>query len=378
MTMDTPVTDHVLGVRPSLDALSLRLKIGALSAAVKVGRPAVFALRVSKNERRVLAAEYGADAFALSGRIRKTDKVPTRVDPATAAQINQSIASFRNAGGEVIIKGYPDRGWGLDIPSGPGLTRMEASIFGTRPSRLDAETVAYVVDRNGLYFDGRVVTDLEKCLDETEPGFWQADSTLQSFFKGVSSRNIQKYSEFQGRLTCTPPADAVLVVGQVSRDAAVAETITLARTNFELAAFARTSFPNRPLYYKAHPIEKNAEAEAEIAKTFGCRIVNDDVSFNALTHQFKTMVMMTSGAGLEAALRGVEVHLTGVSFYSHRGFTVDHVALPPTRRKNQLAAIDVYAAFLARYAKYARVGVDAPRERQSLTFAEFLLETGHL
>ncbi|MEO1711634.1 MAG: hypothetical protein AAFR70_15360, partial [Pseudomonadota bacterium] len=82
--------------------------------------------------------------------------------------------------------------------------------------------------------------------------------------------------------------------------------------------------------------------------------------------------------GLEAALRGVEVHLTGVSFYSHRGFTVDHVALPPTRRKNQLAAIDVYAAFLARYAKYARVGVDAPRERQSLTFAEFLLETGHL
>lgn len=140
--------------------------------------------------------------------------------------------------------------------------------------------------------------------------------------------------------------NAPLILGQVNGDQAIEKTECLYRTNFALLSgiLENSIFPEEFKYfYKAHP--KNADNHWEIQKirqTYPSIVILDEnQNLMELLRQKPTLATITSGAGLEAALRGCTVHCFGVSFYSHWGFTIDH--LPCTRRTNKLSAEDVAA-----------------------------------
>jgi len=363
------------GARSRMNVAWLRFIIARATALQKSGQATAIALSISTRELRIVRAEIGADVKIFSGRIHKIDGTPVQLATGLADNLTNALSAYRNVGGTVFIKGYPDRDWGLslapqDQEQRPSLIRVEASIFGTRPSNRKTEAFAYVRDARGLYFDGRIPSDFEILLDTIESGFWKQDSALEPLISGFATRSVQKYPEFTATWNETPPDNAVLIVGQVAGDAATLQTDTIVRSNVELAQFARDRFPDRPLYYKAHPFETAPADIAKISGELGCRVIPADVAFAPLCQIFKSMMVMTSGAGLEAALAGVDVHTTGVAFYSHRGFTTDHCPVKKGRRINQLTPQDVYAAFLGRYARYAE-GADA-KTCEQIPLAQFL------
>ena len=97
------------------------------------------------------------------------------------------------------------------------------------------------------------------------------------------------------------------------------------------------------IYYKAHPKNSTNNNDVSIInKNFPkVEIINSNVNvIDALTNK-PDVAVMTSGVGLEAAIRGCIVHCFGLSFYSNWGFTTDYVECD--RRINTLTADDVLA-----------------------------------
>lgn len=370
------------GARTWANVQHFRLTLAQATRAQRAGHPTAMALSISKREVRSVRAETSPDCRIFGARIHKSRGAPVRLAEPIAAELSARLATYRAAGGRVFVKGYADRQWGLSLaalPSdaGPGepptLSRIETSIFGPRPSDRQSDLFAYISDARGIYFDGRVRTDFEALLDEWPKGSWANDPVTARFIHAAANKQVQKYPEFDQAWSDAVSPDSVLIVGQVSGDAATLETDSLTRSNYALAAFARQTFPERDLYYKGHPREAGSDEARRIIDAFGCLPVPPTAAFTPLCQKFKTMITATSGAGLEAALLGMHVHTTGVSFYSHRGFTTDHHPLDPSRRENDLTPQDVFAAFVAAYAHPA-TGDAASAQR--ITFAQFLDELG--
>jgi capsular polysaccharide export protein len=107
------------------------------------------------------------------------------------------------------------------------------------------------------------------------------------------------------------------------------------------------------LIYRAHP--KNPANEAELALVrdrFKDRvtIMAPTISFVQALSNKPHIVTMTSGAGLEAAVRGCRVTCHSVAFFSNWGFTWDMTPCP--RRTNTLGAEDVFLYFYTRHSRY--------------------------
>ncbi|WP_310621315.1 capsular polysaccharide export protein, LipB/KpsS family [Flexibacterium corallicola] len=339
-------------LRVYIDIISLFVSLLLARLCKAIGRQSAIALSVSKNEKDILYAEHPEGIAIFGGRIHKVKKKVVRLPSFAADLLSKVLLKANRAGIPVYIKGYADRSWGLSLSSLPQLYRIETSIWGKSAQDKNANSFSYILDNNGIYFDGRLATDLERKLNTVQSGFWREDAALSQFIDSLQNSSFQKYPQFAGAVTFTPPQEAVLVAGQVSGDASTIETTAAAQTNFELAQIARRTFPERPIYFKAHPFEKNEEETRRIIEQLDMVLVDPSLSFTQLCSVFKTVMVNTSGGGLEAALLGCQVYTVGVSFYSHWGFTSD-IAAPVSRRTNRLSPEDVYACFVQQYARYA-------------------------
>ena len=215
------------------------------------------------------------------------------------------------------------------------------------------DPISWVIDRRGIYYDATAPSDLEEVLAH---GSW-SDAQLQRgdhLRQRLVEQAITKYN-----LSAPPwqrPALAervVLVVGQVESDASIRLGAPGLRTNLALLQAVRAAEPGAYLVYKPHPdvvaglCRQGAGEDQAMAC---CDEVVVQASIQQLFTQIDALHVLTSIAGFEALLRGLDVHTWGLPFYAGWGLTHDRLSCPRRGRTLPLAAL-VHAA-LVDYPRY--------------------------
>lgn len=254
----------------------------------------------------------------------------------------------------IVVWGYRDLlnlGFSLE-DFFPKVTRIEAGLVPGISNGRDMS--AFIHSDQGIYFDGRRPSQLEEALNRY-PQMPKAirieqENTVRSIIaKRVSKFGVSNKTPFE---FCRNP---VLIVGQVPDDQALTYTQSLCKTNVELVDRVLNDpelTDGASVYYKPHP--KNKQNRKELAylqdKYSRLEIIPEDQGIIDLLEKKPVVATITSGVGLEAALRDCVVHCYGVSFYSNWGFTVDHV--PCDRRRASLKAIDVAVEIMINQSTY--------------------------
>ena len=215
------------------------------------------------------------------------------------------------------------------------------------------DPISWVVDRSGMYYDATGPSDLERLL---ATGQW-TDTALQragGLRRRLVEEAITKYN-LSGAAWQRPKRArrVVLVVGQVESDASIRFGAPGLSRNLDLLKAVRTAEPEAFVVYKPHPdvvagLCSAGEGEPQ-AEAF-CDVVLTDGAMQPLFEQVDAVHVLTSLAGFEALLRGVEVHCWGLPFYAGWGLTTDQLSCDRRGRALPLEAL-VHAA-LIEYPRY--------------------------
>ena len=210
------------------------------------------------------------------------------------------------------------------------------------------DPISWVVDQRGMYYDATAASDLEQRL---ATGTWSEAqlARAEALRQQLVEQAITKYN-LPGAGWQRPAGNrrVVLVVGQVESDASIRFGAPGVSTNLALLEAVRAAEPEAFLVYKPHPdvvagLCRSGEGEQRAAQLCDCLL--SDGSIHALFEQVDALHVLTSLAGFEALLRGVEVHCWGLPFYAGWGLTVDRLSSPRRGRSLPLAAL-VHAALI--------------------------------
>ncbi len=215
------------------------------------------------------------------------------------------------------------------------------------------DPLSWVIDRRGIYYDAGGPSDLEHLLAH---GRW-SDAQLERARR--LQRQLVEGAVTKYNLRATPwrrPAAArrvVLVVGQVESDASIRLGAPGLCRNIALLKAVRAAEPTAHLVYKPHPdvvagLCRAGSGEDEAADW--CDELLVDASIQAMFDQVDALHVLTSLAGFEALLRGVEVHTWGLPFYAGWGLTRD--CLRCERRGRRLPLEALVHATLIDYPRY--------------------------
>ena len=219
------------------------------------------------------------------------------------------------------------------------------------------DPISWVVDGRGMYYDATGPSDLEVLLSHGDWSVSQLERAAQLRQRLVRAA-ITKYN-----LQSTPwqrpngIQRVVLVVGQVESDASIRFGAPGVCTNLGLLQAVRAAEPEAYLVYKPHPdvsagLCRAGEGE-EVAQEC-CDEVLTSGSIDQLFTQIDALHVLTSLAGFEAILRGLEVHCWGLPFYAGWGLTRDRETCSRRGRSLELDAL-VHAA-LIEYPRYVSRG----------------------
>jgi capsular polysaccharide export protein len=239
-------------------------------------------------------------------------------------------------------------------PQPPPLLHVEDGFL--RSVGLGANLIApvsWVIDRRGLYYDAGARSELEALL--MGHPFGEAERHRGAALRRqLLAAALTKYN-----LPAPPwrrPAQArrvVLVPGQVESDASIRYGAGALRTNRALLEAVRAAEPGAWLLYKPHP-DVVAGLRPEPGEPFNphglCDEVVVEAAMDALYGAVDAVHVLTSLAGFEALLRGLEVHTWGLPFYAGWGLTHDRLACGRRGRELQLDEL-VWASLIA-YPRY--------------------------
>ncbi|WP_250398793.1 capsular polysaccharide biosynthesis protein [Synechococcus sp. MU1648] len=215
------------------------------------------------------------------------------------------------------------------------------------------DPVSWVVDHQGVYYDATRPSDLETHL---ATGQWtsaqrQRASALR---QRLVQEAITKYN-LQAEPWLRPAGQrrVVLVIGQVESDASIRYGAPGLRSNRALLAAVRAAEPEAYLVYKPHPdvvagLCRAGAGEEDAAEL--CDVVLPQGSIQQLFTQIDALHVLTSLAGFEALLRGLEVHCWGLPFYAGWGLTHDREHCG--RRQRPLLLDELVHAALIDYPRY--------------------------
>jgi capsular polysaccharide export protein len=145
----------------------------------------------------------------------------------------------------------------------------------------------------------------------------------------------------------------VLVVGQVEADASIRLGAPGVRTNLGLLQAVRAAEPSAHVVYKPHPDVVAGlcrPGSGEATALDWCDELLVDASIHQLFTQIDALHVLTSIAGFEALLRGLEVHTWGLPFYA--GWGLSHDRLSCERRGRRLPLDGLVHAALIDYPRY--------------------------
>jgi len=213
--------------------------------------------------------------------------------------------------------------------------------------------LSWVMDTEGMYYDARQPSGLERLLQEAEldPALVARGARLR---ERVLELGLTKYNV--GADTWRRPGGdrpVVLVVGQVEDDAAVTYGAPGIRTNIGLLRAVRAERPDAWLVYKPHPdvVARLRDAgNGESAARESCDEIVVDATMDALLRDVDEVHVLTSLAGFEALLRGTRVVTWGCPFYAGWGLTEDREKM--ARRTRRRSLDELVAATLIAYPTY--------------------------
>lgn len=313
-------------------------------------RQLVFGLSVNDKERRFLSA-FAPDAIAIRANYFRGG---FGFREHSARRKLTFIQRLLPSGTKTVVWGYRDHinlGFSFEEYFGE-VTRIEAGLVpGPACERF---LTSYIFSSKGMYFDGRQPSQLEEALNALTKGDIDRRLENEKTIDTLVKRGVTKFSPLDSEAYLLEEG-SVLIIGQVRGDQALTYTDTVCATNTHLVeqVLSKTEWPEtKRFYYKAHPKNKTNEREiADLQYRFPeLQIVPEKQNIIELLEQQPIVATITSGVGLEAALRGCVVHCYGVSFYSNWGFTVDHVSC--SRRTNTLRPIDVAVELMIRQSVY--------------------------
>jgi capsular polysaccharide export protein len=260
----------------------------------------------------------------------------------------------------VVVWGRRGKPWVLRAADRRQLPTLQVEDGFLRSVGLGADLIdpiSWVVDGCGMYYDATGPSDLEHLLLH---GHWSVSQLQRAtqLRQRLVRAAITKYN-LQAASWQRPPGiqRVVLVVGQVESDASIRFGAPGLCTNLGLLQAVRAAEPEAYLVYKPHPdvmagLCRAGEGE-EIAQCC-CDEVLTSGSIDQLFTQIDALHVLTSLAGFEGLLRGLEVHCWGLPFYSGWGLTRDHETCSRRGRPLDLDAL-VHAALID-YPRYLSRG----------------------
>jgi capsular polysaccharide export protein len=202
----------------------------------------------------------------------------------------------------------------------------------------------------GYYFDARNPSRLETFLNSEESKLSERESDrARTLIEKIILNGITKYNY---RPPSPPssfvfPSNGVLLVDQKSNDASI-EFGAASEKTFELMIQAAIQEnPDAPIFLKLHPDNRGRNRH-----TFDGRVslLPDECKLTGALDQCAKLYVVTSQVGFEGVLRGKEVHVFGLPFYSGWGLTHDRQRLP--RRARALSVEELFHAACIRQSIY--------------------------
>ena len=219
------------------------------------------------------------------------------------------------------------------------------------------DPISWVVDGRGMYYDATVPSDLERLLFDGQWSVLQLERAAQLRQRLVGAA-ITKYN-LQAASWQRPNGiqRVVLVVGQVESDASIRFGAPGLCTNLGLLQAVRVAEPEAYLVYKPHPDVTAGLCRAGVGEEIAQRCCDEVLtsgSIDQLFTQIDALHVLTSLAGFEGLLRGVEVHCWGLPFYAGWGLTRDRETC--SRRGRSLSLDALVHAALIEYPRYVSRG----------------------
>ncbi|MCV6585519.1 MAG: capsular polysaccharide biosynthesis protein [Marinibacterium sp.] len=250
----------------------------------------------------------------------------------------------------VMVWGHSPRAWRgerIAARKGTPLIRVEdAFLRSLFPGRQGAGPMGLLIDRRGVQYDGRHVSDLELLL-RSDP---LDDATLLARAQGAMARlreaHLTKYAAVDPDLPLPAPG-FVLVADQARDDASILASNAGPGTFQLMLERARADHPGKRIVIKTHPETaqglrsgylSTAEADAHLATP---------VSPYALLDRAAAVYTVSSQIGFEAILAGHRPHVFGQPFYAGWDLSEDHARMP--RRGRHLSADQLFAAAMILY-----------------------------
>ncbi len=216
-----------------------------------------------------------------------------------------------------------------------------------------APPLSLVADTQGIYFDAARPSDLETLLQSDG---WLDEALLGRAREAIAFKNRHRLSKYNS----APPLSLgartrrrVLVIDQTAGDASIAGALAGPESFARMLAAARSDNPGAEIVLKVHPVtaagHRRGCIDADSARDL--RVLAGPCNTIALLEQVDAVYTVSSLAGFEALLLGLEVHCFGLPFYAGWGATRDTLTCP--RRTHARTAEDIFAAAYMRYARYA-------------------------
>jgi len=209
--------------------------------------------------------------------------------------------------------------------------------------------LSWVIDTSGVYYDATGPSDLESLL-AAGPITAVERRRAEALRRRLVAQAITKYN-LRASAWRRPEGmeRVVLVPGQVERDASIRYGTPALRGNIALLRAVRAAEPGAYLIYKPHPdvvagLCSPGSGEEEAHRW--CDEVLSDASIQQLFSQVDALHVLTSIAGFEALLRGLEVHTWGLPFYAGWGLSQDRLRCPRRGHRRDLDEL-VHAALIA-------------------------------
>jgi len=285
----------------------------------------------------------------------------------------EALAALTLKTGDIIVAWGRKHDQALEaVPADIPVWRMEDGFLRSvglgsdlrRPSSL-------VMDRCGIYYDGRTPSDLETFLESHDFDTYDlargAALRAQVLDSKVSKYNVGEKGMLEFR-ACAGDKEIILVPGQVEDDASILLGSPTIKTNAALIAAVRKAAPEAYIIYKPHPDVASGNRKGGVPQNVLDYCVNDtvvDADIIDVLNAVDSVHTMTSLTGFEALMRGKKVATYGMPFYAGWGLTTDTCEFSRRGKKLQLDAL-VYSV-LCVYARYVNWPAGASYSPEALT-----------
>lgn len=215
-----------------------------------------------------------------------------------------------------------------------------------------------VLDKSGIYFDGRNTSDLVNILNNYD---FLADYKLKDETKEClqlwKDHSFSKYNlpSMQFKKISTPKMrHRIAILGQVSGDASLKYANPKKYNSFDLIQEAIKEHPRSQIIYRPHPeeLQKNKLWNSKFIKKIEniCEVVDPGTGLVEFLDDIDEVYTISSLSGFEALLHGKNVTVFGTPFYAGWGLTVDRA--PILNRQRKLSKENLFSAVYLLYSQY--------------------------